>query len=157
MELLLEHGADVRSQFGKRRLTALHLAAEDDYADCVKLLLDNGAQMDARNADNQSPLHLACLAQSVESVEILIQHGVDVNATYKDGRTSLHAAIVKESKSFDCVKHLLKAGADVNKADNYGYTPLHIAALNEFSGCAYMLIGECFSAWPISLILPLIN
>lgn len=25
MELLLKHGADVRSQFGKKRLTALHL------------------------------------------------------------------------------------------------------------------------------------
>lgn len=30
MQLLLDHGADVRSQFGKRRLTALHLGKIND-------------------------------------------------------------------------------------------------------------------------------
>lgn len=150
---MLEHGADVRSQFGKRRMTALHLAAEDDYSECVKLLLANGAKVDARNVDNQTPLHLACLSQSAETVEILIKNGTDVNATYKDGRTALHASIVKESKCFDCAKNLLKAGVDVNKPDNYGYTPLHIAALNEFSGCAFMLIGmSILSNFRIALI-----
>lgn len=158
MQLLLDHGADVRSQFGKRRLTALHLgksgnahefhklqvlfpAAEDDYIDCVKLLLEHGAKVDARNVDNQTPLHLACLSQCVETVELLIKYRADVNAIYKDGRSALHAAIVKESKCFECAKLLLKAGVLVNKPDAYGYTPLHIAALNEFSSCVYMLIG----------------
>ncbi|KAJ6639240.1 Transient receptor potential channel pyrexia [Pseudolycoriella hygida] len=140
MQLLLDHGADVRSQFGKRRLTALHLAAEDDYIDCVRLLLEHGAKVDARNVDNQTPLHLACLSQCVETVELLIKYRADVNAIYKDGRSALHAAIVKESKCFECAKLLLKAGVYVNKPDAYGYTPLHIAALNEFSSCAYMLI-----------------
>lgn len=92
--------------------------------------------------DNQTPLHLACLSQCVETVEILIKYRADVNAIYKDGRSALHAAIVKESKCFECAKLLLKAGVCVNKPDAYGYTPLHIAALNEFSSCAYMLIGK---------------
>lgn len=118
------------------------LAAEDDYIDCVKLLLEHGAKVDARNVDNQTPLHLACLSQCVETVELLIKHRADVNAIYKDGRSALHAAIVKESKCFECAKLLLKAGVNVNKPDAYGYTPLHIAALNEFSSCAYMLIGK---------------
>lgn len=104
--------------------------------------MDHGAKVDARNVDNQTPLHLACLSQCVETVELLIKHRADVNAIYKDGRSALHAAIVKESKCFECAKLLLKAGVYVNKPDAYGYTPLHIAALNEFSSCAYMLIGE---------------
>lgn len=71
----------------------------------------------------------------------MLKHRADVNAIYKDGRSALHAAIVKESKCFECAKLLLNAGVCVNKPDAYGYTPLHIAALNEFSSCAYMLIG----------------
>lgn len=118
------------------------LAAEDDYSECVQLLLNYKAIVDARNIDNQTPLHLACLSQCSETVDILIKHKADVNSTYKDGRTALHASIVKESKSFECTKLLLKAGVDANKPDIYGYTPLHIAALNEFSYCAYMLIGN---------------
>lgn len=142
MRLLLAYGADVRSQFGKRRLTALHLAAEDDFGDCVKLLLEHDASVDARDVEDKTPLHLACLSQCAESVEILLKHGADVNAAYKDGRTALHAAIVKESKCLDCTRILLDAGADANRADIFGYTPLHMAALNENSGCAYLLIGK---------------
>lgn len=117
-------------------------AAEDDYTDCVRLLLDNGAIVDSKNQQNQTPLHLACLSQCVETIDILIKHGANVNAIYRDGRTALHAAIVRESKCLECAKLLLLAGADVNKPDNYGYTTLHIAALNEFSACTYMLIGK---------------
>ncbi|XP_031618662.1 transient receptor potential channel pyrexia [Contarinia nasturtii] len=140
MKLLLAYGADVRSQFGKKRMTALHLAAQDDYTDCVKMLLEHGANVNAKNVDGKTPLHLACLSQCAETVEILIANGADVNETYSDGRTALHAAIVKESKCLECTRNLLLADADVNRADNYGYTPLHIAALNESSACAFLLI-----------------
>lgn len=146
MQLLLAHGADVRSQFGKRRMTALHLAAEDNYSECVKLLIEHRANVNVRNIEGKTPLHLACLSQCAETVEVLIANGADVNAAYNDGRTALHAAIVKESKSLDCTKNLLLAGADVNRPDHYGYTPLHIAALNESSACAFLLIGELTKA-----------
>lgn len=116
-------------------------AAENDYAECVRLLLDHRADVNCRNASQQTPLHLACLSQSIGTVEILLKYGANVNAVYRDGRTALHAAIVKQSRCLDCCNALLKAGADVNKADDYGYTPLHIAALNEFSSCVYTFIG----------------
>lgn len=140
MQLLLDSGADVRSKYGYRKNTALHIAAEDDFYECVKILLDKGANINAVNGDGQTPLHLACLSQSVESVNVLIERGANVNAIYKDGRTALHAAIVKQSRFWDCGRLLLDAKVDVNRADNFGYTPLHIAALNEFSSCVMMLL-----------------
>lgn len=96
LKILLNHGSDVRSQFGDRKNTALHLAAEDDYFDCVKLLLEAGANVNSRNADGQTALHLACLSQSVETVDVLIKYKADITLTYRDGRTAIHASIVKE-------------------------------------------------------------
>lgn len=39
MQLLLDHGADVRSQFGKRRLTALHLGKKSNDQTVIKTKL----------------------------------------------------------------------------------------------------------------------
>ncbi|PSN45985.1 Transient receptor potential channel pyrexia [Blattella germanica] len=140
VRLLLEHGADVRVQFGPRKTTALHLAAEDGNAECAKLLVDAGAEINARNHRRQTPLHIAALAQSGETMELLLKRGADANAEDTDGRTPLHSAIVKICRLCECVQLLLDAGALVNKADAYGYTPLHIAALNELSSCVYLLL-----------------
>ena len=140
VRLLLEHGANVRVQFGPRKTTALHLAAEDGNAECAKLLLDAGAEINARNHRHQTPLHIAALAQSGETMELLLKRGAKPNAEDTDGRTPLHGAIVKICRSCECIQLLLDAGAKVNKPDAFGYTPLHIAALNELSNCVYLLL-----------------
>ncbi|XP_071454966.1 transient receptor potential channel pyrexia-like [Hetaerina americana] len=142
IKLLLESGADVRVQFGPTKATALHLSAQDGNADCARLLLDAGADIESTNHRLQTPLHLAALAQSTETLELLIERRADLNAVDIDRRTPLHCAIVKESRSSDCVRLLLMRRANVNCADAFGYTPLHLAALHEFSSCVGLLINS---------------
>ena len=45
--------------------------------------------------------------------------GADPNCKDYDCRTPLHSAIVKGSRSYDCVRLLLDGGADVNHKDRY--------------------------------------
>jgi ankyrin repeat protein len=45
--------------------------------------------------------------------------GADPNCKDFDCRTPLHSAIVKGSRSYDCVRLLLDGGADVNHKDRY--------------------------------------
>lgn len=128
--------------------TALHLAAEGGYTDCLIMLLDKGADTMKRNKKGQIPLHLAAKSQSVECVEMLLKAGSDVNACDSDNRTPLHAAVGKALLAIHTVDTLLAWGADVNLRDRYGYTPLHIAALNELSQCvdAFIMHGADVSA-----------
>ncbi|KAJ3647655.1 hypothetical protein Zmor_019520 [Zophobas morio] len=140
--LLLSHGAAVNVQSGTDKLTPLHLAAEDGDAQCARLLIDAGAQLSSENHKKQTPLHLAALGQCSETLELLLNRGANPNARDVDGRTPLHSAIVKVSRSCECVRLLLNAGADVNRQDSFGYTPLHLAALNEFSNCVMLLLNH---------------
>ncbi|CAH0551219.1 unnamed protein product [Brassicogethes aeneus] len=139
---LIIHEAAVNVQCGTEKVTPLHLAAEDGDFECVRLLLEAGAEVTLCNHKLQTPLHLAALSQCTETMNILIKHGADVNASDIDGRTPLHSSIVKVSRSCEGVRLLVNSGANVNKKDIFGYTPLHLAALNEFSHCIMILINH---------------
>ena len=58
--LFIELGADVNAK-AKYGDTPLHFAAEHGTADCVKLLLEHGAALEAENDSRQTPL-ACCLA-----------------------------------------------------------------------------------------------
>jgi ankyrin repeat protein len=53
---LLERGADVSYPERRRKWTALHFAARDCGPNIVRILLEAGANVDARNAIGSTPL-----------------------------------------------------------------------------------------------------
>jgi ankyrin repeat protein len=80
VKLLIEHDADpnVQLQDGD---TPLMQAARLGQADIVELLLQHGAQPDARHADcGYSALMVAANAGNIASVQHLLQRGVNANA-----------------------------------------------------------------------------
>lgn len=71
-------------------------------------MLRNGAQVDARAREQQTPLHIASRLGNVDIVMLLLQHGAKVDNTTKDMYTSLHIA-AKEGQdevSGNCVDRL---------------------------------------------------
>src|SRR5262245_59069672 len=53
----------------------------------VRQLLDNGADVNARDAEGNTPLILASIYASPECLELLIEKGADVNSANKAGAT----------------------------------------------------------------------
>ena len=72
--------------------------------DIIRILLRNGAQVDARAREQQTPLHIASRLGNVDIVMLLLQHGAQVDAVTKDMYTALHIA-AKEGQ--DEVKDLV--------------------------------------------------
>jgi TonB family protein len=85
----------------------------------VRLLLNAGADINARNKDGETGL----FSLEDDAVRELIAHKVDLNIRNKDGQTALI-----ETVSEDIAKLLVEAGANVNARDPKGRTALMEAA-----------------------------
>lgn len=71
------------------RLTPLHFAAQDGRNELVELLIDNGADINARNHSLGTPLNYAVCGQNVSTVQLLIALGADVNLGDSSGLSPL--------------------------------------------------------------------
>lgn len=65
--------------------TPLHTASMAGNVDCVRLLLEAGADVNAQNMDGSTPLHHAFYCENLNEqvVELLCKHGAAVNALDK--------------------------------------------------------------------------
>ena len=111
--------------------TPLMFAAREGCAACVPLLAAAGAQVDAKDIDDElTPLIMALSNGKYDAAAALINAGADVNLSDKLGRTPLYTAVDDHSmpvsarpspkevdeamSSLDLIKLLLAKGAEVN-------------------------------------------
>lgn len=83
---LIGYVADVNIQYENGH-TPLHLAASSGQTEMVQLLIENGANVNAKFHDDQdfinvTPLHLAALEGHQETVQLLIKNDANVNAQF---------------------------------------------------------------------------
>jgi ankyrin repeat protein len=139
VKLLLARGAngEERPASHCNETTLLHGAASVGDVEMVRLLLDQGAEVDAKDGFGKTPLlHAAACghANRLPLVSLLLERGADVNTKDVGGRTALHIVMMWSNWELwsdtraPLVSLLLRQGADVNARDNRMQTPLHLAA-----------------------------
>jgi ankyrin repeat protein len=74
---------------------ALLFAALSEHKDVIKILLDNGAEVDSRSPDGSTALILAASKGNKEIVNMLLQAGADPSVTAQSGATAESTAAAK--------------------------------------------------------------
>ncbi len=117
----------------KGGMTPLLYAARDGRLAEARLLLDNGADLERREANRMTPLLMALLNNQLEVANLLLDYGADVNVDDFYGRTPLFAAVdyrnidmnsereddpqdngIDRDRILPTIERLIAAGADVN-------------------------------------------
>ena len=101
--------------------------------DKAELLIEKGADIEAKNKGGSTPLHIAALSGSGDIAKLLIDNGADIKAKDIFGSTPLHEVSIlhevsrtaSSSESRDIAELLIEKGADINAQTNGGRTPLH--------------------------------
>ena len=127
LEFLAKHGADINARRADDGWTVLHSAAAFDLVEFVNALMRNGANIEDRNTDGQTPLIIAsCMRRDdTDVLEVLLRHGADVQAAGNDGWQAIHRAAFGGSKK--AISLLISHGASVNAQTLEGLTPADIA------------------------------
>jgi ankyrin repeat protein len=104
---------------------SLVAAIRDGDAPEVRKLLDDGADVNARDPEGNTPLILASFYASPEFVVLLLEKGADPNAANRTGVT----ALIRAATNYEKTRLLVDAGAKVRvRTADLGNTPLILAA-----------------------------
>jgi ankyrin repeat protein len=101
----------------------------------INTLINDGADINFRNADGKTPINLAAMKGHTRVVELLIARGAILNIADNLNQSPLTVACrnskdgaddIIDKKWFDIISLLIDAGAPLNEYDNLGKTPLLI-------------------------------
>ena len=103
----------------------LHIASKNGRLEIVKLLIEKGAEVNAKTKNGLTALVCAGGTQKHEIIKVLLENkaNVDVQNTSKNTALHLAARVGKE----ETVKLLLAYGADVSIKNKRGQTALDVA------------------------------
>ncbi len=129
--------------------TALMIAAKRGFTELVDLLLDKGADINARDRANGSPLErgstaliLAAAGDHLDTVQALFNHPrkPDLNLRDRDGDTALWQA--SDNENLEMVKFLLGKGAKPNVPDAAGRSVITTTFLHKTFDVLDLLVAK---------------
>ena len=120
------------------KVTPLWLAAVSGQLEIVKILIQNGANINSVSNSGSTPVRSACFMSHLEIVKLLVENKADIQMTSNFGGTCL----INSVQSAELCKFLLEKGASINVQDFQNKTALHCAIKENHIETAKMLLNH---------------
>ena len=118
----------------------LYQAAENGQETVVKLLLEKGADIAAKENDGRTVLHTAVSKDREAVVKLLLEKGADIAAGDNSGWMAIHYAAASGHEAM--MRLLLDQGVDIEARSKIGYTALIVAAGGGHEAVVRLLIEK---------------
>jgi ankyrin repeat protein len=124
------------------KVRALFWAARMSSPDCMRILLQHGANPNSIGIDQQTPLTVSAQYGHLDAVQILLDEpSTEVDLSGKSGRSALSFAAA--NGHLEIVEILLERGAfRPDERDNMHWTPLFWAVQGDYAGIVQLLLEQ---------------
>ena len=137
----------VWGEFGGREGKKMPAGSPTDSPEIVQLLINNGAELEIKDNDGNTPFMLASSTNGIGSMKILMKYNINLNEVNNNHETGLiQASKYGYYESIQTFleyyqKHLNNENnVDLNKADNDGYTPIDYSIIYKRVLCLKLFI-----------------
>nr|XP_046909522.1 uncharacterized protein LOC124490979 [Dermatophagoides farinae] len=121
--------------------TGIHIAIRKKDTDMLRLMVDNGGDVDQQNKDGQTALHMAAIMGDEGLIKFLHMVGAKPNIVDKQERTPLHLATENgHMKTVDFLTE--KFRASVHERTKDGSTLMHLASAAGHPGTAMVFMKK---------------
>lgn len=127
-------------------ISPLMMAAREGHLECVRYLLDSGADVNWRDSYNESAIFEATANGHFATAQLLLDHGAAAQGAGFRRRTILHLC----STSPSITRQVLEQHVDVDARNDSGPTPLHRASKNGHAESVKLLIEHNATLEPIN-------
>ena len=118
---------------------AIHFAAEIGDNVLISFLLEQGANIEAKNDSGRTPLHLAAWEGQKDAITLLFSLNANIEAQDNFDLTPLHLAAWEGHE--EVIALLFSLNANIEAKSNSGTTPLHLAASRGHSDAISLLLS----------------
>jgi ankyrin repeat protein len=129
LRLLLRYKADVNAVSRSGNSALMVAAVGTDTYEAMKILLDNGADVQTVNKRKETVLMRAASFGNARSIGLLMGRGLVIDAQNGEGMTALMMAMQGENK--EAFRLLLDSGADVNVTSRAGWNGLTATIIDD--------------------------
>ena len=125
--------ADINEVFEYKNVKKLNIIIYSIYVnagiDIIKLLLDNGADVNFRDENRNTPfLYAALYSDNIELFDMLKEYGADINALNVINANAVMAAVYN---GYNILEKLIKMGININNQNTGGWSALMSVALDK--------------------------
>lgn len=133
MTFVIKKGVSVDARIGhfqteNDQATSLMMASGTDDPESVPVLIDAGADVNARNITGKTPIMFAAENAAIKTIGLLLAGGADINQRDLRGRTALMLAACSGENSAEVVQFLMNKSADIDARDRRGKSASFYAA-----------------------------
>ncbi len=138
---LSREAANLRDQDGMTLLMNAVLEEKTD-PEVVRVLLERGADVNAKDRDGWTALHFAARDQKKTIVPLLLAAGAEVDPVESFGNTPLWRAVMSVQGDPTVIAHLVAHGADPDRKNKRGNSPLDVARDSGLTEVVALLEGK---------------